>query len=191
MNDVEYEKARQVVKDKLAHGWLPSGNYHEDIDVKLWLPEMNAVNTTILCDRLIGKYGHGLFFIITELDCISTLNIEYQSSGFQIVDTIKNEPPEMLVLKTTPNKIKKYLFIPKRWTSGFPWDPINQKYGFRKPSPGPFWEDIRYKNVPTASLQNYYILNFSVSGEFGLEIIFVPEKGEEPFLIFQKSYCCK
>ena len=190
-NDIEYEKARERIKKKMEHGNLLCGSYCEDVDVKLWLPEMNAVNTTILCDRLIAKYGFGCMFLHTELSCISQLNIEYQSSGFHLIDTIKETNMEMLVLKADPTYIRSNLFIPNEWETGFTWSPIVQKYGFVRPKYIPFENDRHYQKVPTSQYGHKFILNFSVSGEFGLEIYFLSENEEEPMLIFSKSYCCK
>ena len=191
-NDFEYEKAKERIKKKMEHGNLLNGSYCEDVDVKLGLPEMNAVNTTIFCDRLIAKYGCGCMFLHTEIDCISQLNIEYQSSGFHLFDTIKEADMEMLVLRADPAFIKPNLFIPKKWETGFTWCPTVQKYRIiYKPHNVPFVEEPHFKKVPTSQYGHNYILNFSVSGEFGLDIYYLPEEGEEPMLIFSKSYCCK
>ena len=36
-----------------------------------------------------------------------------------------------------------------------------------------------------------YILNFSVSGEFNLEVFYVPEGDGKPVWLLGKSFCCK
>ena len=191
MEDLELEEARRLVREKMSHGFLNMGSYSADVDVKMWLPEMNNVNTTIFCDRLITKYGDGLMFIHTETECISRMNIEYQSSGFKLLDTIMDEDCQFLVLKSSPHFVKKHLLVPKDWITGFAWCPRVQKFGPVKPSGFPFMQDPNFTKVKTAQYGHKFILNFSCCGEFNLEIYFKPMCEENPIMIFEKSYCCK
>lgn len=138
MQDLELEEARRLVREIMRHRHLNMDSHSDDIDVKMWLPEMNGVNTTILCDRLIAKYGNGLILIHTENECISRMNIEYQSSGFKLLDTITDEDIQILVLKSGPQFVRKHLFIPKDWMTGFSWYPQVQKSGPVKPVEIPF-----------------------------------------------------
>ena len=173
----------------MGHGHLNMGQYADDIDVKMWLPEMNSVNTTIFCDRLIEKYNDGIIAIRTELSCISTLNIEYQSSGFSVMK--EDHENGIMLLKVDPSKIKKHLFIPKKWMSGFIWSENYMQHGIiYKPKNMLFCTELHYNKVPIQPYAHKYILDFSVSGEFSLEIYFMNKKNE-PFMIFSKSYCCK
>ena len=191
MDDFELKEAERLVRERMRHGYLNMGSYSDEIDVKMWLPEMNGVNTTILCDRLITKYGDGLMFIHTEIGCISRMNIEYQSSGFKLVDTIMDEGCQFLVLKSSPQFVKKHLLVPRDWLTGFSWCPRVQKFGPVKPSGYPFMQDPHYAKIETAQYGHKFILNFSCSGEFNLEIFFKPMCEEDPIMIFEKSYCCK
>lgn len=191
MEDWTLEEAKRLVREKMRHGHLNMGSYSDDVDVKMWLPEMNGVNTTIFCDRLIAKYGDGLMFIHTEIECISRMNIEYQSSGFKLLDTIMDEGSQMLVLESSPQFVKKHLFIPKDWETGFSWCPRVQQFGPVKPEGWLYGEDLDFDKVETAQYGHKYILNFSCSGEFNLEIYFKPMCEENPVMIFEKSYCCK
>lgn len=191
MEDLKLEEAKRLVKEMMSHGHLNMGSYSDDIDVKMWLPEMNGVNTTIFCDRLIAKYGDVLMFIHTEKECISRMNIEYQSSGFVLLDTITDEGRQILVLKSDPHFVKKHLFIPKDWMTGFAWYPQVQQFGPVKPEICPFLKDFNFNRVETAQYGHKYILNFSCSGEFNLEIYLKPMCDENLIWIFGKSYCCK
>lgn len=193
MQDLELEEARRLVREMMHHRRLNMDSYSDDIDVKMWLPEMNNVNTTILCDRLIEKYGDGLVLIHTEKECISKMNIEYQSSGFKLLDTITDEGSQILVLKSGPQFVKKYLSIPKDWMTGFTWYPQVQKFGPVKPVEIPFSQGVvfNFDKIETAQYGHKYILNFSCAGEFDLEIYFKSMYEENPITIFEKSICCK
>ena len=64
----------------MGHGHLNMGSYSDDVDVHLWLPEMNGVNVTMLCDRLVDKGNEtdGFIFLITDksdINCLSVLII--------------------------------------------------------------------------------------------------------------------
>ena len=193
MQDLELEEARRLVREIMRHRHLNMDSHSDDIDVKMWLPEMNGVNTTILCDRLIAKYGNGLILIHTENECISRMNIEYQSNGFKLLDTITDEDIQILVLKSGPQFVRKHLFIPKDWMTGFSWYPQVQKSGPVKPVEIPFSQgvDSNFDKIETAQYDHKYILNFSCFGEFDLEIYFKSMYEENPIMIFEKSFCCK
>ena len=191
-DNLEYKEAIRLLEEKMRHGNLHMGSHIDDVDVELWLPEMNAVNTTIFCDRLIQKYGDGLMFIYTERECISRMNIEYQSSGFKLLDTIDYETrSQMLVLRSGPQFVKKHVFIPKDPWTGFFWGLEGKHLEPLKPVSDPDMEDPNFNKVATARYGQEFILNFSCSGEFGLEIYFKPDGEEKPFMIFGKSYYCK
>ena len=46
-------------------------------------------------------------------------------------------------------------------------------------------------NLPTSRYGHHFILNFTVLGEFNLDIFFIEKDGNIPVRIFQKSFCCK
>jgi len=191
-DDLEFKEAIRLVEEKMSHGNLNMGSCSDDVDVKMWLPEMNSVNTTIFCDRLIAKYGDGLMFIGTERECISRMNIEYQSSGFKLLDTINyGDVSQMLVLRSGPQFVKRHLFIPKDYWTGFLWHLKCDHLEPLKPVSDPYMEDPNFDKVATARYGQKYILNFSCSGEFNFEIYFKPDCEENPVWIFGKSYYCK
>lgn len=79
----DYALAYQYVMDYLGKGHLLSYSHCEDVDVKLWLPEMNGVNVTILCDKFVERnsYGDGFFVLVTDLGCINCyIYIEYRAT---------------------------------------------------------------------------------------------------------------
>ena len=200
----EYKRISERIVKLFQHSQLLNGNYCDEIDVKLWMPDFNCVNITIFFDRLIAKYGDGLVLIDTAPCCISMLNLEYQSSGFRILDTIGDRMKGIVVLETSPDLVKDCLFIPNDWTEGFGWDaeekepPRDDPYEFLERAP-----NINYRQIfkiHTSYKNEKYILNFSVSGEFNLDMYFLPSKAKglfscfrkaEPMWIFSKGYCCK
>jgi len=178
------EKVDLHIENFMGHGHLNMGTYSDDVDVSLWLPEMNSVNVTMFCDRLIEKSNEpgGFIFLITDkgdINCLSILNIEDQSSGFEIYKQEYNENKDILIMKVTPSKIKKELRIPNDCWSGFIWG--NQQSD----------HSILSHGVPTSKYNCKYILNFSVSGEFNLEVYYVPVGEGKPVWLFGKSFCCK
>lgn len=48
-----------------------------------------------------------------------------------------------------------------------------------------------WHGVSTEQYNSKYILNFSVCGEFKLEIYYLPNGDDEPKWLFRKSFCCK
>lgn len=192
--DHEYEEARKRVMQLMSHGSLNMGSYSDDVEVKMGLPEMNCYNVTVLCDKLLmknGKTREGVLAITGEVfDYISILNLEQQSSGFRILKKIKEKDMlEVLLLKVSPEDVKEELIIPNKeyvW-DGFTW-------GVNTPKHHPFNPFITIKTtheVPTAKYGHRFILNFSVSGEFNLDMYFIPTDGSETKWIFSKSFCCK
>lgn len=178
------EQACQLMVEQVSKGLLPSMTVCENVDVKQWLPEMNGVNVTILCDRLIGRFKKesGLFALITDLgciDCLSVLNIEQQSSGFRIYKQMDYHDKTILFMEVSPDHVKSDLLIPNDYGDGFVWG--NKLNGLPIPSHA----------IPTDQYNNKYILNFSVCGEFCLDICFVPFKAVEPVLVLSKSFSCK
>ena len=180
----EKEEVDLNIENVMRHGYLNMGSYSDYVDVRLWLPEMNGINVTMFCDRLLEKYDEpdGFIFLITDkgdINCLSILNIEDQSSGFEIYKQESSEGKDLLIMKVNPSKIKKELRIPDDCWSGFAWG--NHQLDRPIPSHG----------VPISMYNCRYILNFSVCGEFNLEIYFVSEAEEKPVWLLGKSFCCK
>ena len=196
----EYEQICQQVIDSLERRdftdlsnqmYLNMGSYSEILDVHLWLPEMNRMNVTILCDRLVlmeKGIREGVFAITGEVyKYISVSNLEQQSSGFKIVEKANLEKrPNVLLLKVGPEYVKRELVIPNREyvEDGFEW----RKDSFSTIAP-PIEETTH--NVPTSKYRHHFILNFTVLGEFNLDIFFIEKDGKIPVKIFRKSFCCK
>ena len=178
-----YDEIRQRIRESMRHGHLNMGSCSDDVDVKLWLPEMNGINVTVFLDRLLGNNDipHGFFFLVTDkgdLDCLSLLNIEDQSSGLKLCERNSDGDMDILIMKVSPEDVKKELKIPiDRW-SGFTW-------GNEQPNLPFLWH-----GVSTEQYHSKYILNFSVSGEFNLEICYFPDDAE-PRWVFKKSFSCK
>ncbi len=174
----------QRIMHKISHGCLNMGSYSEDVDVRLWLPEMNGVNVTMFCDRLFEKCNafDGFIFLITakdDINCLSVLNIEDQSSGFEIYKQESIENKSILIMRANPSKIKNELNIPDDYWNGFIW-------GNHQPD-----RPIPSHRVPTTQYNSKYILNFSVSGEFNLDVCYLPNDGENAIWLLGKSFCCK
>lgn len=91
----EYETIKQRIKQMMDHGHLNMGSFSDDVDVKLWLPEMGGYNVTIFCDRLMERYREeGFVFLMTgkgDINCLSILNIEEQSSGFKLFKQVEDD----------------------------------------------------------------------------------------------------
>jgi len=178
------DEIRQRIRERIRHGHLNMGSYSDDVDVRLWLREMNGINVTIFLDRLLEKNDvvEGFIFLVTdkgELNCLSLLNIEDQSSGFKIYKKFSDDDKDILVMEVSPNDIKRMLHIPDDRWSGFSW---------RNKQPV---LPIPWHGVSTEQYDSKYILNFSVCGEFKLEIYYLHNDADTPQLVFRKSFCCK
>ncbi len=176
--DIVYQRLMTLINNKRFVGICS-----EDIDVKLWLPEMNGVNVTILCDKFLKKHHTkgGIIALITnkdDINCVSILNIEQQSSGFKIFKQEDCGNKTLLCMAIRSDKVKTELLIPDNYDLGFVW---------RNKQNSPIPSHI----VRTSEYNSDYILNFSVSGEFHLDIIFVPLDEMEPIMMFSKDFCCK
>lgn len=178
------------LKEAMSHGHLNMGAYSDDVDVKLWLPEFNGYNTTLFCDRLLKQHGEQGFFLLRtnnhDLDCVSLLNIEHQSSGFKLCDVLKGEGDDekgTILLEVSPNYVKDELAIPDE---KYIWDGFRWNY---RPKPVSVLDHSH--PVPTSQFGHSYILNFTVSGEFDLEIYYMPNSDAQAIWVFRKGYCCK
>lgn len=183
-NQTATDEERELISKCVAHGCLDMGTHSADVDVEQWLPEMNAVNVTLLCDRLIDAEPDGLMLLVTrkgDIDCLSVLSIEGQSSGFMLYKRLCYENKGVLLMKTCTSLIKQNLIIPDSgyWQSGFVW-------GEHHP-----YCLVPKHSVPTEKYKNKYILNFSVSGEFDLDIYYCSKTEGLPRHILSQSYCCK
>lgn len=183
-NEVNYDHGCQRIIDLLDREDVFNGYISDDVDAKLWLPEMNSVNVTILCDKFFRKQHirYGLIALVTDkgdINCLSVLNIEQQSSGFKRIKQLESGNKAILVMGIKPDKIKSELLIPNNYVNGFVWG--NEQKG----------RLIASHRVPTSKYNCNYILNFSVSGEFNLDICYIPLNHAEPILMFSKAICCK
>ena len=112
---LEYEEIRRQVRE-----WMlvrkRNGACCDEIEAKLWLPELTRRNVTIFCDKLVlddikeNKQG---FIVITtktgDLGCFSYWNIEEQSSGFRLKDYIigkERSEPASVILEVNPSYVK-------------------------------------------------------------------------------------
>lgn len=176
------DEERELISKCVAHGCLDTGTHLADVDVELWLPEMNSVNVTLLCDRLIDAEPDGLMLLVTrkdDIDCLSVLSIEGQSSGFMLCKRLCYENKGVLLMKSCATQVKQNLEIPDCWRSGFVWG-----------NPHPYGL-VSKRSVPTEKYKNKYILNFSVSGEFDLDIYYCSKTEGQPKRILSENFCCK
>ena len=193
-DDAEYEIAKMQIIQMMGHGHLNMGKYADDVDVEMWLPEFHNRNVTILCDRLVMDDIHnnrkGFLILHTgtnDLDCLSLLNLEQQSSGFKIVDRIEDNFGA-IVLEVTPSYVKDELIIPDNPWLGFSW---GQEFGFYDDATNSIIHPLTSKKVPISTYGHLFILNFTVSGEFNLDIYYIRKGDDEMRWIFSKSFCCK
>ncbi len=126
------DEIRQRIREIMMHEHLNMGSYSDYVDVKLWLREMNGINVTIFLDRLLEKNEvlDGFIFLVTDkgdLNCLSLLNIEDQSSGLKLYKQYSDDENDndILVMKVSPNDVKRELRIPDDCCSGFTWGTSN------------------------------------------------------------------
>lgn len=194
LRDMEHSLAVNLMPKELDRD-------HE-VNVKLWLEEMNSVNVTLFCDKLFNgiKNPKGYFFLRTDVNdmcCLGLWNIEEQSSGFRMVDVYREGKYGYIVMQVCPEDVKNKLIIPdKNDKKGLPASWL----GFVHDSDLVNWFQQRDKlskpSIPSHSLStkkygNKYILNFTVAGEFDLGIFYIERNGDEPKLIFSRGFCCK
>lgn len=187
--DKEQDEIYRRLKEAVSHGHINMGAYCEDVDVELWMREFNGINTTLFCDRLLKKYGEKGFFLLRtnteDLNCVSLLSLEQQSSGFKLCDVLRGgewNDPGTIILEVGPEYVKEELTILNKeykWEA-FGWDNQN-----------PVLEPTHTHQVPTSQFGHSYILNFSVCGEFNLEIYYMPDPNVQAIWVFGKGYCCK
>lgn len=187
--DKEQDEIYRRLKEAISHGHINMGAYCEDVDVKLWLPEFNGINTTLFCDRLLKKYEEKGYFLLKtktrDLNCVSLMSLEQQSSGIKLCDVLRGEKwndPGTIILEVGPKYVKEELTImneDKKWEA-FGWDNQNSTSILG-----------HTHQVPTSQFGHSYILNFSVCGEFNLEIYYVSDLDAQAIWVFRKGYCCK
>lgn len=128
MEDLELEEARRRIRERMRSR-MRNGACCDEIEVKLWLPELTRRNVSILCDRLLLGDIHarkrGLIAITTrkkDLCCFSYWNIEEQSSGFKMKDFILGTEDHELcsvILEVNPSYVKDELIVPGLDGEGF------------------------------------------------------------------------
>ena len=180
---------------------LDKGEYAEGFDyvyVKLWDSGVNPANVALYCDMLIQRFGGGMIVMEAEISSISWRNIDYQSSGYELVHieylpVEKGTCPKVLYfLRTNPKKLRHTLYVPPTYEEGFCWDmDANERGKLTYP----------HYQLPPEVLTRYdavkipygysFVLNFSVCGEFDLSVYFVTDDLRGPILLFQKGFCCK
>lgn len=193
-DDAKYEITKMQIRQMIGHGHLNMGQYADDVDVKMWLPEFHSINVTMFCDRLVMDDMHNnrqSFLVLrtdkNDLNCLSLLNLEEQSSGFKIVDRIE-EDFGAIVLEVSPSYVKDELIIPDNPWLGFSW---GQDRGVYDHSTRSFLYPLTSKKVPVSPYGHHFILNFSVCGEFELDIYYLTKGENKMKWVFGKGFCCK
>lgn len=192
MEDLELEEARRRVREMMRYR-MRNGACCDEIDVKLWLPELTRRNVTILCDRLLLDDIHagrqGLIAITTrkeDLCCFSYWNIEEQSSGFKMKDFfLGTEDNELssVILEVNPSYTKDELIVPIDDGEGF--------YRLGETRMVPIFTDKNSRRVSTSHYGHQFVLNFTVGGEFRLYIDYYLQGDEDCRRIFERGFSCK
>ena len=192
MEDMELEEARRLIREMIGLR-TKHGACCDEIDVKLWLPELTRRNVTILCDRLLLEDIHagrqGQIAITTRRDdlcCFSYWNIEEQSSGFKMKDYILGKDGHDLssvILEVNPSYVKDELIVPKDDGEGF--------YRLGETRKVPSFTEENSRKVSSFLYGQQFILNFTVGGEFRLFIDYYVHGNEDCKRIFEKGFCCK
>ena len=190
--ELVYEEARRLVKERMR-ARMRNGACCDEIEAKLWLQELTRRNVTIFCDKLVlddikeNKQG---FIVITtktgDLGCFSYWNIEEQSSGFRLKDYIvgkERSEPASVILEVNPSYVKEYLIVPNDNWEGY--------YKLGEGKRDLVFTDSNSRKVGTSPYGHQYILNFTVGGEFKLEIGYFVQGDEDIRMIFKKGFCCK
>lgn len=175
--------------EAMSQGHLNMGAYCDDVDVKLWMSEFNGINTTLFCDRLLKKHGQKGYFLLRtntqDLNCVSLLTLEQQSSGFKLCEVLKGEnwnDQGTVILKVGSAYVKDELTIMNK-------DNKWEAFGCHSQNPASILGHTH--QVPTSQFGHSYILNFSVGGEFDLEIYYMPDPDAQAIWVLGKEYCCK
>lgn len=192
MNSVEDKEQDEIYRrltEAMSHGHLNMGTYCDDVDVKLWMPEFNGINTTLFCDRLLKQHGERGYFLMRtntqDLNCVSLLTLEQQSSGFKLCDVLRGEKwkdPGTIILEVGPEYVKDELTIMNK---------ESKREAFDSHDRNPVLRLGHTHQVLTSQFGHSYILNFSVVGEFVLEIYYMPDQDAQAIWVFRKGYCCK
>ncbi len=152
-----------------------------DVDVELWLPEMNGVNVTLFCDYLINEpvNVNGSFVIWLkkeEMRKVAFKSLEMQSSGFKIVRKIDIGLYVGVVVQASKDMVKKELSIPYMYEDGFGWGKQIQDD-----------ESTSVNKIAVSDYHHNYILNFSVDENANLKIFFFPADNRMPWLIYEND----
>ena len=190
--ELEYEEARRLVRERMR-ARMRNGACCDEIEARLWLPELTRRNVTIFCDRLVLddiKENRQAFIVITtrtgDIGCFSYWNIEEQSSGFRLKDYLVGEErrdPASVILDVNPTYVKEELVIPNNVRDGY--------YKLGETKNNLIYSDNNSRKVSTSLYGHQYILNFTVGGEFNLEIGYFTQDDDDIRLIFKRGFCCK
>lgn len=190
--ELEYEEARRLVRERMR-ARMRNGACCDEIEARLWLPELTRRNVTIFCDRLVLvdiKENRQAFIVITtrtgDIGCFSYWNIEEQSSGFRLKDYLVGEErrePASVILEVNPTYVKEELVIPNNVRDGY--------YKLGETKNNLIYSDNNSRKVSTSLYGHQYILNFTVGGEFNLEIGYFTQDDDDIRLIFKRGFCCK
>ena len=151
------------------------GTCSDEVSVGLWLPEFNSENVTLFCDRLLQSDESESFIVLVtrtcDLNCIKYGTLNMQSSGFRVYEIVRgigDDALSAIILKASSEYLVEGLEIPSRDTLG----------------------DGSVVTVPCRNYDSRYILNFSVGGEFELDICCLrPDRALK--CLFGKSFSCK
>ena len=192
MEDLELEETRRLVRERMRLR-MRNGACCDEIEVKLWLPELTQRNVTIFCDKLLLDDIHagkqGIIAITTrkeDLCHFSYWNIEDQSSGFKMKDYIlgtERDELSSVILEVTPTYVKDELIVPENNREGF--------YRLGEARKTPVFTDRNSRRVSTSLYGQQFILNFTVGGEFRLYIDYYVQGDEDCKRIFERGFCCK
>ena len=155
------------------------------IDARFWMKEFGGCNVTLLLDDFFEKTSKsGIIYCLTgearsAAHYISVLTLDGLSSGVRVADRFDYEGEGILALEVHPLLVKHLLLVPEDPFAGFTWKPYKADY------------IIKSRAMETLELNNRFILNFAVSGEFNLSLWYVPEGNSNPIYMFSKGFYCK
>lgn len=157
------------------------------VGVELWRRDLGGNCVTLVLDELlesVGKYAGFVYLAFwgeTRGDSYASLGtIESMSSGLEYKGSFHSGNNDVMVLEIKPDRCKKRVSVPDDYMIGFAWG--CQEDG----SVGCGWREI-----PTSEFGGRFVLNFAVSGEFNMSILYGADSCSRPHTIFSKAFCCK
>lgn len=157
------------------------------IRVDMWRRELGGRCVTLVLDEFLkdaGKEAGFLYLVFWGEECgdsyASLGTLEAMSSGVEYKGSFNCQDNDVIVLAVNPDKCKKEISVPDDYMLGFSW-------GHREGEP----VNCKWQGISTRDFGGRFVLNFAVSGEFNMSILYAEAADTVPHTIFSKSFCCK